>query len=84
MDGGKWLAAKRKKPGHVSMSGLYITWQRPTLARPFVKLPLALQRFTSVFGMGTGGSTALWSPDLGQSGCSGSLLLWNGAALRQI
>ena len=38
-------------------------WQRPTLARPVVKLPSALQRFTSVFGMGTGGSTALRSPD---------------------
>ena len=42
-------------------------WQRPTLARPFVKLPSALQRFTSVFGMGTGGSTVLWSPETAQT-----------------
>ena len=43
-----------------------LSWQRPTLARPFVKLPSALQRFTSVFGMGTGGSTALRSPEAEQ------------------
>ena len=39
------------------------TWRRPTLTRPIVSLPLALQRFTSGFGMGPGGSTALWSPE---------------------
>ena len=39
-------------------------WRRPTLARPFVALPSGLQRFTSVFGMGTGGATALISPEL--------------------
>ncbi len=39
-------------------------WQRPTLARPVAVLPSGLQRFTSVFGMGTGGSTALWSPEI--------------------
>ena len=30
----------------------------------FVALPSALLHFTSVFGMGTGGSVALWPPDL--------------------
>ena len=39
------------------------TWRRPTLTGPIVPLPLALQRFTSGFGMGPGGSTALWSPE---------------------
>ena len=38
-------------------------WQRPTLAQPIDALPSGLQRFTSVFGMGTGGATALGSPD---------------------
>ena len=38
-------------------------WQRPTLAQPRDALPSGLQRFTSVFGMGTGGSTALGSPE---------------------
>ena len=38
-------------------------WQRPTLAQPIEALPSGLQRFTSVFGMGTGGSTALGSPE---------------------
>ena len=38
-------------------------WQRHTLAQPRGALPSGLQRFTSVFGMGTGGSTALGSPE---------------------
>ena len=38
-------------------------WRRPTLARPVAVLPSGLQRFTSVFGMGTGGATALLSPE---------------------
>ena len=40
-------------------------WRRPTLTRPIAVLPSALQRFTSVFGMGTGGATALGSPECG-------------------
>ena len=40
-------------------------WRRPTLARPVAVLPSGLQRFTSVFGMGTGGATALLSPECG-------------------
>lgn len=38
-------------------------WQRPTLAQPRDALPSGLQRFTSVFEMGTGGTTALESPE---------------------
>ena len=40
-------------------------WRRPTLAQPIVVLPSGLQRFTAVFGMGTGGATALLSPECG-------------------
>lgn len=36
--------------------------RRPTLAGPVVRLPLARQRFTSGFGTGPGGTTALWPP----------------------
>ena len=38
-------------------------WRRPTFAQPIEALSSGLQRFTSVFGMGTGGSTALGSPE---------------------
>jgi len=41
------------------------TWRRPTLTGPVVPIPSALQRFTSGFGMGPGGSTALWPPEGG-------------------
>ena len=40
------------------------TWQRPTLTGPIVPIPSALRRFTSGFGMGPGGSNALWSPEV--------------------
>jgi hypothetical protein len=40
-------------------------WQRPTLAQARQALPSALWRFTSVFGMGTGGTTTQGSPDDG-------------------
>ena len=64
---GAWRAvSERGQPGHIAVTGLLI-WQRPTLAGPVVRLPLALRRFTSVFGMGTGGSTALWSPEAGRA-----------------
>src|SRR6266496_5428664 len=42
-----------------------VFWRRPTLARPIAVLPSGLQRFTAVFGMGTGGATALLSPECG-------------------
>ena len=38
-------------------------WQRPTFAHPFDALSSGLQRFTSVFEMGTGGTTARGSPE---------------------
>ena len=41
----------------------FLFWRRPTLARPIAVLPSGLQRFTSVFGMGTGGTTTLMSPE---------------------
>ena len=39
-----------------------LPWRRPTLAQAIQALPSALQRFTAVFGMGTGGTTAVMSP----------------------
>jgi hypothetical protein len=39
-------------------------WRRPTFAQPRDALSSGLQRFTSVFGMGTGGATALRSPEV--------------------
>ena len=38
------------------------SWRRPTLARPGDALPSAMEPLTSVFGMGTGMTTPLWSP----------------------
>ena len=64
-DGGRW--PQRGQPSPVKPGWAVIFWQRPTLAGPVVRLPLALRRFTSVFGMGTGGSTALWSPEAGRA-----------------
>jgi hypothetical protein len=52
---------KTKSPAG-NPAGLLL-WRRPTLARPIAVLPSGLQRFTAVFGMGTGGATALQSPD---------------------
>ena len=50
----------------------FLFWRRPTLARPFAVLPSGLQRFTSVFGMGTGGATTLMSPER-KSACAAPL-----------
>ena len=50
----------------------FLFWRRPTLARPFAVLPSGLQRFTSVFGMGTGGATTLMSPER-RSACAARL-----------
>ncbi len=57
----EWI--KAENPGRLSLGGVHKLWQCPTLAQPKDALPLGLQRFTSVFGMGTGGATALWSPE---------------------
>ena len=50
--------------GHPSgwPSALYDAWQFPTLAWGDPTLPSALRRFTSEFGMGSGGTTALQPP----------------------
>ena len=42
--------------------GLFDAWQCPTLAWGDPTLPSALRRFTSEFGMGSGGTTALLPP----------------------
>src|SRR5438105_15441900 len=55
------LVRLRKKPRHLKQVAGF--WRRPTLARPIAVLPSGLQRFTAVFGMGTGGATALLSPE---------------------
>lgn len=39
-----------------------VAWQFPTLAWGNPTLPSALRRFTSEFGMGSGGTTALMPP----------------------
>ncbi len=44
-------------------SALFDVWQFPTLAWGDPTLPSALRRFTSEFGMGSGGTTALLPPD---------------------
>ena len=50
---------KKENPDRLSPGGVHKLWRCPTLAQPRDALPLGLQRFTSVFGMGTGGATAL-------------------------
>ena len=47
----------------LSLSLLFDAWQFPTLAWGDPTLPSALRRFTSEFGMGSGGTTALLPPD---------------------
>ena len=47
------------RPG---LSLLFDAWQFPTLAWGDPTLPSALRRFTSEFGMGSGGTTALVPP----------------------
>ncbi len=46
----------------LSLSLLFDAWQFPTLAWGGPTLPSALRRFTSEFGMGSGGTTALQPP----------------------
>jgi hypothetical protein len=53
------LSRKNENPVRLSPGGVHKFWRCPTLAQPRDALPLGLQRFTSVFGMGTGGTTAL-------------------------
>ncbi len=55
---------RRKKTLNVSSGLLHLfdAWQFPTLAWGDPTLPSALRRFTSEFGMGSGGTTALQPP----------------------
>ena len=46
----------------LSLSLLFNAWQFPTLTWGDPTLPSALRRFTSEFGMGSGGTTALSPP----------------------
>ena len=61
---------RRKKAPHsrAGLLHLFDAWQFPTLAWGGPTLPSALRRFTSEFGMGSGGTTALQPP--GKSWCS--------------
>ena len=56
-----FVPSKRKKPAvrRVSLIG---TWQCPTLTWGSPTLPSALIRFTSEFGMESGGTVSLWLP----------------------
>ena len=60
-----WSSKENKKsPPRGGGTGSFtkLPWQRPTLAQAIQALPSALQRFTAVFGMGTGGTTAVMPP----------------------
>ena len=56
-----FLSAENKKPAvrRVLLNG---TWQCPTLTWGSPTLPSALIRFTSEFGMESGGTVSLWLP----------------------
>ena len=45
------------------MDTLYVAWRRPTLTGGNPQLPSALRSLTSVFGMGTGVTFSLSSPN---------------------
>ncbi len=54
---------QNKEPGlSTGLSALFDAWQFPTLTWGDPTLPSALRRFTSEFGMGSGGTTALVPP----------------------
>jgi hypothetical protein len=57
------IVPESKMPDELKNPPGILFWRRPTLARPIAVLPSGLQRFTAVFGMGTGGATALLSPE---------------------
>ena len=56
------LPPNAKKPPKGWLLHLIITWRFPTLTWGDPTLPSALRRFTSEFGMGSGGTTALKPP----------------------
>ena len=73
---------QKTKTPPAQRSGVLL-WRRPTLARPIAVLPSGLQRFTSVFGMGTGGATALLSPEP-KSACAARLWCVIGDSLKAL
>ena len=58
------FAYLKRKKAHPSGWALHLidAWQFPTLTWGDPTLPSALRRFTSEFGMGSGGTTALVPP----------------------
>src|SRR5207248_9981657 len=72
---------RSKIPARLGMMGFQF-WRRSTLARPLAVLPSGLQRFTSVFGMATGGATTLMSPER-RSACA-ARLWWRRFAPRDV
>ena len=54
---------KTKTPSHSARGSTFTTWRCPTLTWGSPTLPSALQHFTSEFGMESGRTTALWSPE---------------------
>ena len=61
--GGFYPAHTQKSPSvRMGFFTLFDAWQFPTLAWGDPTLPSALRRFTSEFGMGSGGTTALQPP----------------------
>ena len=61
--GGFYPAQTQKSPSvRMGFFTLIDAWQFPTLAWGDPTLPSALRRFTSEFGMGSGGTTALQPP----------------------
>ena len=54
----------KKEPGSVVRLNRAYNWRRPTLTGPIVPLPSAHKSFTSGFGMGPGGSSLLWPPEV--------------------
>ena len=59
------MGVKKRAPfiGDWPTNGAY-NWRRPTLTGPIVPLPSAHKSFTSGFGMGPGGSSLLWPPEV--------------------
>ena len=55
---------KTKTPSHSARGSTFSTWRCPTLTWGSPTLPSAHRRFTSEFGMGSGGTTALSPPGL--------------------
>jgi hypothetical protein len=54
---------KKEKASSTNGTGLHKIRRRATLPRPETAVPLPLRPFTSVFGMGTGVTSSLWSPE---------------------